>query len=114
VNVVVVKGKLSRPPEVRELPSGDHVVSLDVTVRPPEGRSETVPVVWYAAPAGALHLEQGTEVVVTGRVRRRFYRTGGTTQSRTEVVASAVIPTSRRQRASKAVERAVAELTGEA
>jgi single-strand DNA-binding protein len=33
----------------------------------------------------------GSEVVVAGHVRRRFFRAGGVTQSRTEVVATRVI-----------------------
>ena len=35
-------------------------------------------------------LLEETEVVVVGRVRRRFFRSGGATQSRTEVVAERV------------------------
>ena len=41
----------------------------------------------------------------TAVVRRRFFRAGGSTQSRTEVVADKVIPVRR----AKAAERAVAE-----
>ena len=44
-------------------------------------------------------------MLVVGRVRRRFYRAGGSTQSRTEVVASAVVPLRRRA----AVRRLLAE-----
>ena len=34
----------------------------------------------------------GDEVVVVGRARRRFFRAGGATASRTEVVAAQVCP----------------------
>jgi hypothetical protein len=40
-------------------------------------------------------------------VRRRYFRTGGLTQSRTEVVADAVVPAGHVARARKAVARAL-------
>ena len=52
------------------------------------------------------------EVLVTGQVRRRFFRAGGSTQSRTEVVAVAVVPVRARAKARKALERALAPLGG--
>lgn len=106
MNVVVIRGTLSRPPEPRDLPSGDRLVAYEVTIRT-EGRpTESVPVVWFDAPARAIELEGGAEVVVTGRVRRRFYRTPAGTGSRTEVVAEAVVPVRHRKRVSTAVEAA--------
>jgi single-strand DNA-binding protein len=106
-NVVAVRGCLSRPAEERVLPtSGDRVVGLDVTVRR-EGaaKAESVPVVWHDAPASASDLEAGDEVVVVGHVARRFFRSGGGTQSRTEVVAHKVVPV----RMAKKVDAALAE-----
>ncbi len=50
-----------------------------------------MPVAWFDPPAWATALDAGAGVVVTGRVRRRFFRAGGITQSRTEVVASKVV-----------------------
>ena len=104
MNVVVVKGVLSRVPEARELPSGDVVVNYELTVRRPDGLAEGVPVVWYDA--GPVDLGTGAEVIVVGRVRRRFFRTGGATQSRTEVVADQVISLANRRRVKAAVGRA--------
>jgi single-strand DNA-binding protein len=52
-------------------------------------------------------------VVVTGRVRRRFFRAGGYTQSRTEVVADAVVPTRRRKRVDAVLEAVLEPLAGE-
>ena len=96
-NLVVLRGVLSRDPEPRQLPSGDAVVAYDVTVRPEStsgepGRAESVPVAWFSPPAGASGLSAGDDVVVVGRVRRRFFRAGGATSSRTEVVAARVVP----------------------
>jgi single-strand DNA-binding protein len=91
INAVAIEGYLARPAELRILPSGSSVLSLDVTVRRPEGPAETVPVSWSDAPAWASGLDTDDAVVVVGRVRRRFFRAGGTTQSRTEVVADVVV-----------------------
>ena len=110
MNITVLQGCLSRPPERRELPSGDVLVAYEVTVRHEEGPSDTVPVVWHGAPASACGLDVGEEVVVTGRVRRRFFRAGGSTQSRTEVVADVVLPARRRKRAAEAVDAAIAQV----
>ena len=104
MNVVVVKGVLSRAPEVRALPSGEAVVNYEVTVRRVDGTAEGVPVVRYGEPS--VEVAAGEEVVVTGRVRRRFFRSGGATQSRTEVVAEQVIPVARRRRVKAALARA--------
>ncbi len=103
MNIVVIRGALSRPPEFRELPSGDHLVAYEVTVRADDRPTESVPVAWFDAPARAAELAAGTEVVVTGRVRRRFFRAGAATASRTEVVAEAVIPARQRKRAAAAI-----------
>jgi single-strand DNA-binding protein len=111
MNVVVLVGRLARDAAVRALPSGVALVQLEVTVAGPEGRRESVPVVWFDAPAGAAELAAGAGVVVTGRVRRRFWRAAGTTASRTEVVADRVVPAtaSRRVRAALARARAAVD-----
>lgn len=106
MNIVVLCGVLSHPPVPRTLPSGDVLVGYDVTCARVEGHAESVPVVWPAAPAGALRLAAGDEVLVVGRVRRRFYRAGGATASRTEVVADRVVPARHARRAEAALDAA--------
>jgi single-strand DNA-binding protein len=91
MNVVILRGSLSSAPSSRTLPSGDNLVTFEVTTRPPDGPAETVPVAWPDAPKRAAQLPPGAEVVVTGRVRRRFFKAGGVTASRTEVLADAVL-----------------------
>ena len=91
MNITMLRGRLSRAPEARELPSGDRLVAYEVTVVNPGQRADSVPVVWHDPPAAALKVGAGDDVVVVGRVRRRFFRAGGLTQSRTEVVAEAVL-----------------------
>ena len=109
-NVVVVAGRLSRPAEQRVLPSGERLVAVQVTVDRTDDRAETVPVVWFDAPASAATLDVDEAVVVVGRVRRRFFRAGGSTQSRTEVVAEAVVSTRRAQSARTALAAATGRL----
>jgi single-strand DNA-binding protein len=112
MNVVALVGRLTRPAEHRELPSGSRLLSYDVTTINPEGPSESVPVVWLDAPATAAYDVDET-VIVIGRVRRRFFRSGGTTQSRTEVVAESVYPTRLKKRVQTALEVAHARLDDE-
>jgi single-strand DNA-binding protein len=109
-NVVVVAGRLSRPAEQRVLPSGERLVAVQVTVDRTGHRAETVPVVWFDAPASAATLDVEEAVVVVGRVRRRFFRAGGSTQSRTEVVADVVVPTRRVKSARTALAAATSRL----
>jgi single-stranded DNA-binding protein len=106
MNVVVAVGRLTRPAELRVLPSGDQLVTLELTVPREEERADSVPVSWFRAPARAAALDVDEEVLVVGRVRRRFYTSGGATQSRTEVVADAVVPTRQKKRMAAAVVRA--------
>jgi single-strand DNA-binding protein len=110
VNVVVLRGCLARPAEERALPSGDRLVGFEVTVDGPEGRRETVPVVWLGAPTSASGYDTGAEVVVVGRIRRRFFRANGATASRTEVVAEVVLPAGHGKRVLTALREAAARV----
>jgi len=93
-NVALLAGDLSGPPRRRELPSGTELVEFDVTTRGDSGTG-SVPVAWFDPGAAADGLDAGVPVVVVGHVRRRFFRAGNVTQSRTEVVASRVIVSGR-------------------
>jgi single-strand DNA-binding protein len=59
--------------------------------------------VWHGAPGKAGDYDAGDEIVVVGRVRRRFFRSGGATQSRTEVVVDALVPARQAKRAATLV-----------
>ena len=110
MNVVVLAGRLSTPPAERVLQSGTRLLSLQVTTESVEARADTVPVAWFDPTAGALDMQEGDEVVVVGRVRRRFFRAGTATQSRTEVVADRVIPARRAAAVRTALASAVERL----
>ena len=111
-NLTVLVGTLSRDAELRTLPSGDRLVALELTVRPEGAPAESVPVAWPDPPESAASWTAGEELLVTGRVRRRYFRAAGSTQSRTEVVATRVVPIRRRVAAGKALVAAVDTLRG--
>jgi single-strand DNA-binding protein len=101
MNVVLLIGALRAEPVGRELPDGTTVWSFDLDA------AGSVPVTWTGTPPGWL---PGSTLVVAGVVRRRFFRTGGATQSRTEVVASSVTAIGRRRTEERALAAAVASL----
>jgi single-strand DNA-binding protein len=105
MNVVVLQGKLSSAPRARALASGTELTAYEVTTRDAEGQADSVPVVWFAS--RGPELDEGDEVVVVGRVRRRFYQAGGATRSSTEVLAEAVVPARQRAKAKRAVDAAM-------
>lgn len=108
-NVAILAGVLSSDPTLRELASGDIVMTYEVTTKVGDERASSVPVAWFCDETTKRpDLVKGDAVVVTGRVHRRFFRAGGFTQSRTEVVADRVIPAGRRKSALSAFERAMA------
>lgn len=110
-NVAVLRGHLSSPPRTRGLASGDRLVSLEVTTRVDGGPAESVPVAWFGAPDPLPAWDDGQEVLVVGRIRRRFFTAGAATASRTEVVATTVVPAGRRAAVAKALAGALARIS---
>jgi single-strand DNA-binding protein len=92
LNMVIVIGNLAKPPEVRNLPSGVSIANFDLVVTQIDGTPDAVPVALFEPSVEALEWEPGEQLLVVGRVRRRFFRVGPSTQSRTEVVAEKVVP----------------------
>ncbi|MEM9467249.1 MAG: hypothetical protein AAGA90_17885 [Actinomycetota bacterium] len=87
-NLVVLHGILSSDPRTRTLPSGDELISYEITTETDDGRA-SVPVVWFS-PRRPPAVHTGDTVVAIGVVRRRFFRAGAAAMSRTEVVADLV------------------------
>lgn len=106
-NLVVLRGAVTSEPKRRELPSGSVVTNIELTTRG-DGPTASVPVVVHDRP---VDVGAGDDVVVVGHVQRRFFRAGGVTQSRTEVIAARVVPTRRARTAARAVAEAVALLS---
>jgi len=112
MNIVVLQGVLSSDPVSRTLTSGSVLVSLELTTVA-DGVSISVPVAWFDPPTEVVWAA-GAALVVTGTVRRRFFRTGGLTQSRTEVVASEVVAAGKRRQVRAMLARSAAAVTAEA
>lgn len=105
-NLVVLRGVVTSEPRVRTLPSGRAVTNVEVTTRSAE-LTASVPVVVHDRPVA---LATGDEIVVVGSVQRRFFRAGGVTQSRTEVVAQRIVTANRRRTVERLLDEVVARL----
>lgn len=93
-NQVQLRGRLSRPPEEKVLPSGDTIWTFRIVVpRDADGRPG-VDWVDCAVWSGRLRRSvavwgEGDVVEVSGALRRRFFRVGGRAESRVEIEACA-------------------------
>jgi single-strand DNA-binding protein len=98
-NIVVLFGTVTSEVTRRELAGGTEVAQFDLSTPIDEGgkiSNVSVPLAWHDPTASGLAaVALDARVVVIGSVRRRFFRTGGLTQSRTEVVVERVIPAAR-------------------
>jgi single-strand DNA-binding protein len=103
-NVVLLRGRVTSEPRIRHLPSGSAIVNLEITTRDGD-IAASVPVVLDGAEPGCV---AGEDVVVVGHVRRRFFRAGGVTQSRTEVIAERLVAASRHKTIERLVDSALA------
>lgn len=140
LNLAVVSGTCSSPPEVRTLESGTRIASLSVRVPAPSTgpaksttrragagsataaakgagtataageRATSVPVTVWDPPAWVEQLDTGDAVVVVGQVRRRFYSRPGGVGSRVDVEAVTIARTRDRRRVDAALRRAVSSL----
>jgi single-strand DNA-binding protein len=96
VNTVTLVGRVSAAPDLRDLPSGDRLVTLRIVVDRPPARGSTkraVDVIDVACwskrtQRTATSLGPDDAVRVEGALRRRFFATGAGRASRYEVEAS--------------------------
>jgi single-strand DNA-binding protein len=109
LNLAIVRGTVSSPPEARVLPSDTRLVQLQVTTRLSD-ETLSMPVSCWNPATWVEALEPGDEIVVIGRVRRRFFRSGGATASRVELEADVVARAGDRRRVQAVVRRATAAL----
>ncbi len=88
INRVELTGRVSGEPIVRELPSGDELVTLRLVVaRSGGGPVDTIDCACWSAAArrAAGRFADGDRARVEGALRRRFFRTPGGPSSRYEV-----------------------------
>jgi single-strand DNA-binding protein len=93
VNVVVLAGTVAAEPVERQLPSGDEVTELRISVPETGKRLLPLPVaVWHGSieRAAVADIAKGDDVLVYGQLTRRFYRSGAGARSLTEVVATGI------------------------
>jgi single-strand DNA-binding protein len=93
LNLVVLAGRLSAPPEVREFDSGSRLVRYLMTVRSDEPRRvDVLPVTLWDPPAEVLDAAPapGRRLWVAGAVQRRFWSGAEGRRSRLEIVADQV------------------------
>ncbi len=99
INLAAVCGTLTAEPVHRELRDGTNIVQFDLRTRVENQGgvgAVSVPVAWRDPSATSLaSLVAGEEVLVVGRIERRFFRTAGHTQSRTELVVDRCVPARR-------------------
>jgi len=106
LNLAVLAGTLIAEPVISELSTGEIVASLSVRSTDAKGRKCSSPVRWVD-PGRAVHrLHADQDVVIIGRVVRRFFRSGGQVISRTEIVASNVLRPSQKVTRIRALESA--------
>jgi single-stranded DNA-binding protein len=113
INLSVLRGLVSAPPEVRQLESGRRVAALAVRTTGSSGKDTSVPVSVWDPPAWVETLAPGDAVIVVGRVRRRFFQTAaGGRGAKTEVEADTVARARDRKRLTTIARRIDAALAG--
>jgi len=91
INLAVVRGVASGPPEVRHLASGTRLASFALRTHGLGPPATSVPVAVWDPPAWVEQIDQGDELLVAGCVRRRFYRAlSGSLATRVELEAKVI------------------------
>lgn len=91
VNLSLVRGVASGPPELRTLASGRRLATFALKTHALEPPATSVPVAVWDPPAWLEAVDQGDQLMVAGCLRRRFYRsTTGALATRVELEASLV------------------------
>jgi single-strand DNA-binding protein len=94
VNVVVLAGTVAADPLEKELPSGDKVTEIKLSVPETGKRSLPLPVsAWHGKAITKKQLGvigKGDELLVHGQLVRRFYRNGAGARTVMEVVATGI------------------------
>jgi hypothetical protein len=90
MNICVVQGVVVGEPRIVVLPSGQWAVSFDVGSTGEES-SAPVPVEWTGPEAAIPKVVSDAPVAVTGSIRRRFFRAGGSIHTRVYVRPDTIV-----------------------
>ena len=91
INLAIVRGAASGPPELRQLPSGSRLATFALRTHALAPPATSVPVAAWDPPAWLEAVEPGDELIVAGCLRRRFYRSAtGNLAARVELEAAVV------------------------
>ncbi len=92
MNLTILQGVIIGDPRRADLPNGDTVVTFDLQTEVDGKTLPSVPVEWTNPPQSVdAKLIEDKPATVIGTTRRRFYRAGGSIQTRVYVQPSTVI-----------------------
>lgn len=112
MNIVIVHGTLLDRPRRRTLADGRDLVVGTILTTEAEGERTSVPFSWFGAPERAERIDASAEVIGVGRIDRRFFRSGGRTESLTDLVVTDLHPARHRRRAERALRTALDPVRG--
>ena len=98
LNDVLLRGRVSAPATIKELPSGDKVVEFRLIIEREKDRSgskqlvDTIDIATWSAMGrkAALRLDENDWISVNGAIRRRFWQSPTGLTSRWQVEASEI------------------------
>lgn len=109
MNVVVLRGQVAATPQWFDTRDGVRIAGFELVVDSGFGR-ERVPVSYADPPTWVADLNAEDPLVVRGRVRKRFVRSGASVRPFTDVVVEQAVRGKRRRQVDELVARAVEQL----
>lgn len=111
-NVAIVRGEVRGEVTMRTLAGGATVAQFDVATPTGDGPA-MVPIAWHEPAERDLEsVVDGAAVTVVGSVRKRFFRTGGTTRAVTELTVHRLVPERRRRTVTSLLNQVAEVLSG--
>ncbi len=91
MNMCVLRGVVVGEPRITDLPSGERALTFDVKAHVEGTPRASVPVEWTGATTKMPRVLADDSVAVVGSVARRFYRSGGTIQTRVYISPEKIV-----------------------
>ena len=80
LNMVTLQGRLTKEPEMKQIPSGTHLCNITIASERPkkkdaESQSDFIPCIAWAKTADFLqkYFHKGDQIIVSGRLQSRQY-----------------------------------------